>query len=30
MPLFLFEPDQRRFTRAFVAFAVACAWLMAR
>jgi hypothetical protein len=30
MPLFLFEPDQRRFVRAFAAFAITCAWLMMR
>jgi hypothetical protein len=30
MPLFLFEPDQRRFARAFIAFVLACAWFAAR
>jgi hypothetical protein len=30
MPLFLFEPDQRRFVRAFVIFAVTCVWLVMR
>ena len=30
MPLFLFEPDQRRFVRAFAIFAMACLWLVTR
>jgi hypothetical protein len=30
MPLFLFEPDQRRFVRAFGAFVLICAWLVSR
>jgi hypothetical protein len=30
MPLFLFEPDQRRFVRAFGAFVLVCAWFAAR
>jgi hypothetical protein len=30
MPLFLFEPDQWRFIRAFGLFAMGCFWLASR